>query len=264
MNIFLREVKGNLKSLLIWAVIVLLFITVGFAKFSAYEGNPELLEILDELPQPLLDAFNFEAFNLTTITGFYGVMFSYFVLILSIAAAMWGSDIISKEERDKTVEFSLTLPVRREKMVTAKTLAAMVNCIGLLLITFVGIVANAGAYSPDAAFYEFVALGMVAIFIMQMIFLAVGVFLGCAMKEYRRTGSLAISVLLGTYFISIVSGMVESLDFLKYFSPFTYFNPATLLHESQIDLGYVGLSAAIIAVAMAGAYLTYAKRDLYI
>ena len=135
MNIFLRELKSNLKSLLIWGVIVLLFVTVGFAKFSAYEGNPELLAILDELPPALLAAFNFEAFNLTTITGFFGVMFSYFALIMSIAAAMWGSDIISKEERDKTVEFALTLPVRREKLVTAKTAAAMVNCIGLLLIT---------------------------------------------------------------------------------------------------------------------------------
>lgn len=264
MNIFLREVKGNVRSLLIWGVIVLLFVTVGFAKFSAYEGNPELLAILDEFPPAMMEAFNFKAFNLTTITGFYGVMFSYFALTLSIAAAMWGSDIISKEERDKTVEFSLTLPVRREKMVTAKTLAVMVNCIGLLLITWVAIVYNAATYSPDAAFYEFVALGMVAIFIMQMIFLAVGVLIGCALKEYRRAGSLAVSVLLGTYFISIISSMVESLSFLKYFSPFTYFNPAILLRDSQIDLGYVGLSAAIIAVAMIGAYVTYSKRDLYI
>ena len=105
---------------------------------------------------------------------------------------------------------------------------------------------------------------MVALFIMQMIFLAVGVFLGCAMKQYRRAGSLAISVLLITYFISIVSAMSENLEFLKYFSPFTYFNPGKMLHESQIDLGYVGLSAAIITVAMLGAYLTYARRDLYI
>ena len=58
-------------------------------------------------------------------------MFTYFALMLSIAAAMWGSDIISKEERDKTVEFSLTLPVTRSRLVTAKALAALVNCIGL-------------------------------------------------------------------------------------------------------------------------------------
>jgi hypothetical protein len=36
--------------------------------------------------------------------GFYGLMFIYSGLLGGIAAAMWSSDIISKEERDKTVE----------------------------------------------------------------------------------------------------------------------------------------------------------------
>ena len=83
MNILLRELRANFKSLLIWSGIALLFVTLGFSKFSAYEGNPELLAILDSVPPVILEAFSFNAFNLTTITGFFGVMFSYFSLILS-------------------------------------------------------------------------------------------------------------------------------------------------------------------------------------
>jgi hypothetical protein len=37
-----------------------------------------------------------------------------------------------------------------------------------------------------------------------------------------------------------------------------------MLHESRIDPAFVGLSLAIILVGMVGAYLTYARRDLYI
>jgi ABC-2 type transport system permease protein len=84
----------------------------------------------------MLAAFSLQAFNLTTVTGFFGIMFTYLRALLSIAATMWGSDIISKEERDKTVEFALTLPVTRGRVVTAKALAALVNCVGLLLITW--------------------------------------------------------------------------------------------------------------------------------
>ena len=264
MNIFFRELKANLKSLLIWGGIVILFVVVGFSKFSAYEGNPELLAILDELPPAMLSAFNFEAFNLTTITGFFGVMFTYFALLLSIAAAMWGSDIISKEERDKTVEFSLTLPVTRSRVVTAKIFAAVVNCIALLLITWGAAIAGAAQYQPDSEFYNFLSLSMLALFIMQLIFLAVGIFLGCAMKQYKRASSAAVALLLGTYFMSIISGLNENLEFLKYFSPFKYFNPATLLHESKIDLTFVWLSAGIVAVLLVGAYVSYSRRDLYI
>jgi len=264
MNIFIRELKANLRSLLIWGGIVILFVVLGFSEFSAYEGNPELLAILDTLPPAMLAAFNFEAFNLTTVTGFLGVMFTYFGLILSIAAAMWGSDIISKEERDKTVEFFLTLPVTRSRVVTAKIFAALVNCIALLLITWGAVIAGAAQYQPDSEFYSFLSLSMLALLIMQMIFLAVGIFLGCAMKQYKRASSVAVAILLGTYFMSIISGLNENLEFLKYFSPFKYFNPATLLHESKIDLTFVWLSAGIVAVLIVGAYVSYSRRDLYI
>jgi ABC-2 type transport system permease protein len=264
MNIFIREVKANFRSLLIWGVIVALFAVMGASKFSAYAGNPEMLKILDEMPQAMLAAFGMTAFNLTTVTGFFGVMFSYFALLLSIAATMWGADIISREERDKTVEFSLTLPVSRSRVVTAKALAALVNCVGLLLITWGASLASAARYQPDSAFYHFLSLCRVAFFILELVFLSVGLFLGCAMKQYRRASSLALSVLLGTYFLSIVVALNDKLDFLKYLSPFKYFDAVSILNQSRIDPGYIALSLAIIVASMVGAYLTYARRDLYI
>jgi ABC-2 type transport system permease protein len=264
MNIFVRELKANLRSLIIWGVIVILFVTIGISKFSAYYNNPEMLAILNDMPQALLSVLNMKAFNLTTISGFFGVMYTYYALIVSIAAVMWGSDIISKEERDKTVEFSLTLPVTRSRLVTAKTLAALVNCIALLLITWVASLVSAARYQPDSAFYTFLFLCMVALFITQLTFLAIGIFLGCAMKQYRRASSAAVSLLVGTYFLSVVATLDPNLRFLEYFSPFKYFYASVMLHQSRIDVRFVGLSLAIILVSMVGAYLTYARRDLYI
>ena len=264
MNIFVRELKANLRSLIIWAVIVVLFVTVGVSKFSAYYENPEMLAILDEMPQAMLAAFSIQAFNLTTVTGFFGLMFTYFALLLSIAAAMWGSDIITKEERDKTVEFSLTLPVTRSRLVTAKALAALVNCIALLLITWAASLVSASPYQPDSEFYGFLRLSMLALFIMQLIFLAIGILLGCAMKRYKRAGAVAIALLLGTYFLSVISSLSKDLEFLKYFTPFKYFDAGILARESRLDLTFVGLSLAIIVASMVGAYVTYARRDLYI
>jgi ABC-2 type transport system permease protein len=264
MNVFVRELKANLNSLLIWGIIVILFVMVAISKFSAYEGNPEMLAILNDMPPALLSAMNMRAFNLTTISGFFGVMFTYFALILSIAAVMWGSDVISKEERDKTIEFSLTLPVTRSRLVTAKAVAVLVNCIGLLLITWGASVVSAARYQPDSEFYSFLGLCMLALFIMQLTFLAIGIFLGCAMKQYRRVSSVAVSLLLGTYFLSIISGLNRNLEFLKYLSPFKYFDAGVLLREARLDWAFVSLSLAIILASMVGAYITYARRDLYI
>lgn len=264
MNIFLHELRANLKSLLIWSAIIALLIMIAIMKFSAFAGNPEMLSMLDALPPAMLDALNMRAFNLTTLSGFYGVMFVYFGLMGAIAAAMWGSEIISKEERDKTVEFSLVLPVSRSRVITAKALAALINCIVFVLITWAVSLVGVRSYKPDRAFYDFLTLEMQAMLAIELIFLAIGLLLGCAMKQYKLSGSTAVGIILGTYFMSIFSTMKESLDFLKYFTPFRYFDAGELFRNGKVDGTYLLLSGAIIIVCVAASYWIYNKRDLYI
>lgn len=264
MNIFLRELRANLKSLLIWAGIIVLLVVIALAKFSAFAGNPEMLAMLDSMPPAIMDGLNMRAFNLTTLSGFYGIMFVYFGLLGAIAAAMWGSDIISKEERDKTVEFSLVLPVSRSRVITAKALAALVNCIAFVLITWAVSLAGVQSYNPDQAFYSFLSLEMRAMFAIELIFLAVGLLLGSAMKRYKRAGSTAVAIILATYFMSIISTMQKDLDFLKYLTPFKYFDAGNLFRTGQFESIYLLISAAIIAASLALAYWVYNRRDLYI
>jgi ABC-2 type transport system permease protein len=264
MNIFVRELKANLKSLLIWSAVTTLLIIMAVAKFSAFAGDPQLLTMLDSMPPALLDALSMRAFNLTTLSGFYGIMFVYFALIGAIAAAMWGSEIISKEERDKTVEFSLVLPVSRSRVITAKALAALVNSIAFVLITWAVSLVAVRSYHPDQAFHAYLTLQMQAMLVIELIFLAIGLLLGCAMKQYKLSGSTAVAIILTTYFLSIVSGMQEKLAFLKYFTPFKYFDAGELFRNGKMDSMYLLLSAGIIIVSVAAAYWAYNKRDLYI
>jgi len=264
LNIFFRELKANLKSLLIWSAVLVLLIVISAAKFSAFAGDESMLAILDTMPKAMMDAFSMRAFNLTTLIGFYGLMFIFFGLMGAMAAAMWGSDIISKEERNKTVEFSLVLPVSRSQVITAKALAALVNCIVYVLITWGISLVAVTKFNPDQAFKDFLALEMQAMFVIELIFLALGLLLGCAMKQYKRSGSTAVAIILTAYFVSVFSGLQEKLDFLKYFTPFKYFDAAVMLRDGKLDGMYLLLSAGIIVVCMAAAYYTYNKRDLYI
>jgi ABC-2 type transport system permease protein len=264
MNIFLRELRANLKSLIIWSVIMALLIIIGAAKFSAFANDPASAKLIDSMPPAMLDAMNLRAFNFTTVSGFYGIMFLYFGLLGGIAAAMWGSDIISKEERDRTVEFSLVLPVSRNRVITAKALAALVNCVVFVLVTWAISIPAVQTYKPDAAFYSFLRLEMEAMFVIELIFLGLGLLLGCAMKRYKLSGSTAVGIILVTYIMSVLSGMQKSLDWMKYFTPFKYFDAAEFLRTGALSGGYVILSAALIVIFVAAAYLFYNRRDLYI
>ncbi len=265
MNIFVRELKANFKSLLIWSGFIIFFIYMGISKFEAFTATgSDVMEMIDKMPTALLEALQLNAFNLTTLSGYYGVMHTYFALMASIFAVLLGNGIIAKEERDKTVEFSLTLPIPRHRLITGKVAAALVNCVIFVLVMWGGSLAFTQPYDPSPAFFEYLGLMMVSLFFLELIFLAVGVLLGAALKDYKRSGSVAVSLLLSTYVLSIISGLSKDFEFLKYASPFQYFNQVHLLNESRFEMPFIWLSLAIVVVSMAGAYFTYARRDLYI
>jgi ABC-2 type transport system permease protein len=119
-------------------------------------------------------------------------------------------------------------------------------------------------YQPDSEFYRFIAINMLAFFFLQMIFMGLGIFLGCIVKKHKQAGSMAVSILLISYFLSILTEFSKELDFLKYISPFKYFEASALLHESKLETLSIVLSLVSITCSLAGAYFSYSKRDIYI
>ena len=120
------------------------------------------------------------------------------------------------------------------------------------------------SYNPDQAFYDFLALEMKAMFILALIFLSVGLLLGCAMKQYKRSGSTAVAIILITYFMSILTWLSGKLGSAQILDPFKYFDAAELYRNAAMSTNFLLLSGLIIVVCVAAGYWFYNKRDLYI
>lgn len=259
-----RELRAHIKSLLIWSGSVIAVIFMMMSEFSAYYDNPEMADILDSMPESMLEAFGIASANLTTLSGFFSIASIYFAIMLGIHAALLGSSIISKEERDKTVEFLLTLPVSRKEVITGKAIAAVILSIILLGVTGVASIASSMPYEPDQSFLEFLGLLMIAIFIIQMIFLSIGMLLASIIKRYKKSGAISISLLLGTYILSVLVSLSDKIEFLKYATPFKYFEASYLVNERHLEGIYIVISLGIIVVSIVGTYVFYPKRDLHI
>jgi len=253
-----------MKSLIIWGASIVLLIIMMMSEFSAYYQNPSMLEILNSIPQAMLDAFSMTGANLTTVGGYVSMASFYFYLLLGIYAVLLGSGIISKEERDKTVEFLMSLPVSRFKVVLSKLVAAVILCIGINVILFGTIYATTMQYDKLPGFNKYMLLMMISLFIVEMIFMSIGMLLAAMMKRYKKSGNYSLSILLGLYVLSILIGLSDKLDKLKYLTPFKYFESSTILHTGTLEATYVWISIGIVAVALFGAFMIYPKRDLHI
>ena len=264
MTIFIREMKAHRKSLIIWCLGMLFLVASGMGKFVALNvaGGQSMNDLMAKMPKSMQTIFGTGSFDLSKASGFYGVLFLYLALMATIHAAMLGSDIISKEERDKTSEFLFVKPISRNKIITQKLLAALLNIIIINIMTLIFSIVIVGKYSKGEAVTGKIIILMSAMFILQLIFMLVGTGLAAISKNPKTAVSGATGILLFTYILSVIIDMNSSLENLKYITPFQYFDAKNLMYGGGFQYTFVTLSAVIIVILLCVTYIFYKKRDL--
>lgn len=263
MNVFMREMKANRKALIIWSIGMILFITSGMGKYAGLSASGQSInDLMAQMPDSLKAVMGIGTFDLTTVTGYYGVLFIYLAMMATIHAAMLGANVISKEERDKTAEFLFVKPISRNRIITSKLLASLVNTLIFNLVTAVSSILIVQRYSKGEGVIGDIARLMTGMLILQLVFLFIGTAIAAISKSPRTAPSVATGILLLTFMLSVVIDMNNSIEILKYITPFKYFDAKNLMYESNFEPVYVVLSMVIITVLLSATYVFYKRRDL--
>lgn len=263
MNIFLRELKAHRRSLIIWSIAIFFMIISSIGKFTAYaETGQSMNELLSRIPSSIKAVLGMGDFDLTKVSGFYGMLYLYLLLLATVHASLLGANIISKEERDKTTEFLMVKPVSRGKVITAKLLASLFNIVVFNLVTLIFSVALLGKYSNGEDITGEIYILMVGMFILQLMFLVIGTATAAVSRRPRSAASAATAILVVAFILSSAINMNSSLDSLKYITPFEYFKAERLLDGGGFEPVFLILSFVIIAALVFVTYASYKKRDL--
>lgn len=263
MNVFLRELKVHRLGLLFWSLGMVAMVGAGMAKFAGYEEAGESVEaLMATLPRAVLVVFGMTGFDLSTASGFYGVLFLYVAVMGAVHAVLLGSTLISKEERDRTSEFLFAKPITRGRALTGKLLAGLVNVVVLNLVTTASSLYFVGFFGDGRSSSDEVAVLMVGLLFLQLIFLAVGALVAGASRRPKLAASRSTSVMFLMFLVYYLVNLNEDLAFLRFVTPFKYFDAATLMADGALDPVFVALSVGIIALAVVGTYRLFADRDL--
>ena len=265
MTIYLRELRANFKSFLIWAGTMVFLIYAGMMKYSAFAKTGESVnDLFRSLPQELLVAMGIDSgMDLSSIGAFYSIFFLYFLLLTSVHSCLLGVNIIAKEQRDKTADFLLVKPIKRRKVVSAKVAAALTFVILYNLVTLAtSIVAvrplNDTGMSLDGPILRLA----LALLIIQILFLSVGLFLGAWSSKAARASGLAAAVILGTFILKVLIDLNEDLEALEFLTPFRYFSSADVMFGGNVDWPYIILAGVLAVAFTAGAYYFFHQRDI--
>jgi ABC-2 type transport system permease protein len=264
MNLFKYELRVHLRSIILWTVGIFVMIAGGMGKYAGFSASGQpASELFNKLPKPVLAIFGVSALDIDKASGFYGVLFMYLILMAGIHAAMLGSEILIKEERDHTAEFLMVKPITRSAVITAKLSAGVVNLIIFNLMTLIISITILSFVSKGEVLDAEVFLLMFGMFLLQLIFFSLGLCFSAISRFSRVSGVMTSVILFSTYLLSFIIDVYEKVDFLKFLTPFKYFDAKTLISEGRIEPIYLLLSTLIICFSIFITYNQYAKRDLW-
>ena len=254
MTIFFHELRRNKLSLIIWSGVLSFMLAVCVLIYPLMEL------VLEEAMNVMGGALGVEDLGLGSFTEYFGAeCASNLGLGGGIFASILAISVLCKEEKDKTAEFLLTLPITRSRIITEKLVFVIAEililnlCVALfsvLSILAIGVEADAGA----------IALMFLSLLILQLEV----AFICFGLSAFLKGGGIGIGlgVSLGFYFLNFIASLTKKLEFLNYLTPFAYVNSYYIIENGALDIKYIIVGTILGVGGIVLAYVKYTRKDI--
>jgi len=143
-------------------------------------------------------------------------------------------------------------------------LAASINLLILNLATLASSIVAMQLYGNGENINRDIYMLMTAMFIIQLMFLLIGSFSAAISKNPGGSAPKSAALLFFTFLISTAIDIDKNLEFLSYITPFKYFEAKDIMYGGSFNPVFLILSLALCSALLAGTYLFFNKRDLYL
>lgn len=261
MNIIRQELKNNRRSIIIWTLSSALFMAFVMLEFDAYHNNPELLEIVDVLPKELIEMFGLGNLNLSQLDGFLKLALVYGQLVGAVYAMMLGINSMLKEILLKTTEFILVMPIKREKLIINKVVANAILMLVLVVGMMVSLALSGLPYGMGSDEFKLLGLAGIAIYGMMFLLLSLGMLLTAIFKPKKSLSLIGLLLVFGAYIFNVMINLLSRLDYLRWISPFAWFDIASI-HSEGFNIYYMILALLLIIISLLLTLNQYQKRSI--
>lgn len=183
--------------------------------------------------------------------------FVFALLIIGCYAGMLVSNILLKEESDKTIEYLNSLPKKRNSIVLNKVLSGLIYIvliiISLLVFNYIGLL-----LSGDFDKKQYILLSITPLFSSFVIFFMC-MFLSTFTHKTKKVIGISLGIILISYLLQTLS---ESVTFLKYFSVFTLADLRNVIINISINPLMIVISVLLSCIFLILIIINYNKKEL--
>ncbi len=259
MNIYLFELKQQLKTGVLWFALLIALILVFMAGiYPAFaDAQDQVLKILAGFPPEFTAAFGFEMSMMFSYGGFYGFSFTYVSLFGAILASTLSISCFAREKRSKCEDFLLAKPISRTTVFVSKALSGLTIMLAgnlvFIIVSYIGGMNN----NVDGGS---MLLASLALFFTQLVFYTGGMFYAVFAKRVRTVSGAATAMGFAGFILSALNSILEE-EFIRFVAPLKYFSPQALFFDGGFEIQYVITAFVIIIACVVAAFMLYTKRD---
>lgn len=262
-NIYRYELRARFKSVIIWSSALAAIHMLFFSIYSGFADQAALMsELMAKFPPALLEAFGMSTVDLSTVIGYYSIVFLFVQVCLAIQAGNYGFGLVSIEENELTADFLLSKPVSRAQVLTSKILAALTSLTITNLVvwgmSFLSIQLFCGNRPVDT---PVLLLLLASIVIFQLFFLSVGLVISLLVKRVRSVTPYSLGLGFGAYILNAFSGVFGDVA-LELITPFKHLDPAYIIAQGAYNTPLVLLNVGITGLSIGVSYWLYIRRDI--
>jgi ABC-2 type transport system permease protein len=268
-NIFYLEFKRILKPTALWTFFICFFIVIDMVFYREMIESGMYDQMMNMMNNPfignMVKGFGINPEQLTNALGFYAIRNTMITMLMGgIYAVITSSSLIAREEYEKTIEFLLSRPVSRFEVIHSKFLAFQINLFMMnLIFSIVGYISLELFKLSDYSLYSYFVL-CVYTYLLTLIFGSIGLFLSLLMKRGRVFIGAIIGLVLGAYFLEILSKLTESANFIGYFTPFKYADKDVLKLGYGFDFWNIMFFVVATIVLTVLSYRVFQKKDIVV
>ncbi len=264
MLIYFRELARNRNALIIWSLAMALFCVFLMTFYpTIVEQAEELDELMKQYPKELVEAFNLDRLRMSDPMGFYGGQVYIFITLFgSIYSMLLFSGVLSREENDGTIEFLATRSVTRNRILLSKSLAAFTY---ITLFDFSFGITNYilfEIYAEGTYDKKILLLLILGPWFMHVFFGSIALLLSVFITKIRSVYPLSIGVVLGSYFLSVLSSLSDSGENLKYLTAFKYVDAADIVENAGFTPAYAVIMASVVVICVILTWVFYNRKDM--
>jgi len=265
-NLFLKEIKRNASSLMIWMIVITFLIVLTMSVYRTFMDNQsKIVGMLSLIPKGALQFKGISNFNdLLSVLGFYSVNNIIYMMVLgSIFAIVLSSNILLKEEYNKTAEYLLTRPVNRSEIFFSKLAVLLLNVFLLNLVTsLAGFICIELVKRGHFSIGSFLILSTYTL-LLNILFAAIGLFISTLIKRAKPVTTFSIGLVLILYFIYTLSKITESASKIGYISPFRFANVDAINPYYSLEFWHLAYFIGISLLLTGLSCRLYIRKDIY-